>query len=176
MSLTAQELFDAIGRSARFRGKVHWARSVPLTGTPLHLYFITGRRRITSAHLAATSQRSGNVEVCLMRMDGTAIVYIGGRGVAAATVFVPPADVGIERFEWVAHTHPQEMATREEGVSSGPTLADRAALEIIHDRWGQTQSTMIVCRRGRVVREVTFRIERDLRVPTGTGRLWAPSE
>ena len=176
MSLTAQELFDGIGASERFAGRVHWARTLPLAGTPGHLYFFRRARAISSVDLAATSQSCGNVEVCLMRMDGTPILYVGSRGMAVATVFVPPTDAGIERFEWVAHTHPLEMATPEEGVAQGPTPADRTALETIHDRWGQTESTVVVCRGGRVVREVSFRIERDLRTPLGTGRLWTPAD
>ena len=174
MSLTAQELYDGIGAAEEFSGRIHWATGVPLAGTPGHLYFFRRRLAINSAELAMTSHRSGGVEACLMRMDGTPIIYIGSRGIATATVFVPPTDIGIESFEWVAHTHPLEMESAEEGIARGPTGADRRALERIHERWGQTESTVVVCRRGRVVEEVTFRIERDLRLPPGTGRLWTP--
>lgn len=174
MSLSAQELYDGIGASERFAGRMHWASGVPFAGTPGHLYVFRTRRRITSANLAAITHRSGDVEVCLMRMDGVPMVYIGSRGIAVATVFVPPTGIGIDRFEWVAHTHPLEMESAEEGVARGATRADRDALEAIHSRWGQTESTVIVCRRGRVERETTFSIERDIRTPPGTRRLWAP--
>ncbi len=174
MSLTAQELYDGIGASERFSGRIHWATDVPFAGTPGHLYVFRRRRRITSAHLAAITHRSGDVEVCLMRMDGIPMIYIGSRGMAVATVFVPPTDIGIESYEWVAHTHPLEMETPYEGVAHGATPADRRALETIHERWGQTESTVIVCRRGRVEREAPFAIEYDGRTPAGTRRLWTP--
>jgi hypothetical protein len=176
MSLTAAELFDGIGASDRFSGRVHWVSGMPFAGTPGHLYFFRQRRSVSSANLAAISHRSGDVEVCLMRMDGIPIIYIGSRGIAVATVFVPPTDIGIDTYEWVAHTHPLEMETPYEGVAEGPTRADRQALETIHERWGQTQSTVVVCRGGRVEREVTFSIERDGRTPPHTGRLWTPTD
>jgi hypothetical protein len=121
MSLTAQELFDGIGASERFSGRVHWASGVPFAGTPGHLYLFRRRREISFADLAAIAQSCGNVEVCLMRMDGIPMIYVGSRSMAIATVFVPPRDIGIESFEWVAHTHPLEMETPEEGVAHGPT-------------------------------------------------------
>jgi len=176
MSLTAEELFEGIGASERFSGRMHWATGVPFAGVSGHLYIFRRRRSISSAELAAITHRSGDIEVCLMRMDGFPLIYIGSRAMAVATVFVPPVDVGIETYEWVAHTHPLEMETPYEGVALGPTRADRQALETIHERWGQTESTVIICRGGRVDREVTFGIERDMRTPPGTGRLWTPAE
>jgi len=89
---------------------------------------------------------------------------------------VPPRDVGIERFEWLAHTHPLEMASDHASVSRGATAQDRIALERIHEVWGQTRSTVVVCRGGRVEQLVDFRIERDQRSPYGRdGELWTPS-
>lgn len=175
MSLNAQELFDGIRASERFSNSVHWASNVPFSGSPGHLYIFREQdRSISWADLAAITNRSGNIEVCLMRMDGIPMIYIGSRRIAIATVFVPPVDIGIESYEWVAHTHPLEMESSEEGVARGPTPEDRRALVMIHERWGQTESTVIICRGGSVERAVRFRIENDTRTPPGTGRLWRP--
>ncbi|AKJ31912.1 hypothetical protein [Caldimonas brevitalea] len=176
MSFTAEELYESLGNTPRFRGRIHWATRPVFAGLHGHLYLFRQRRAITDAQLAATTHRSGDVEVCLMRMDGIPMIYVSHGGVAAATVFVPDRESGIERFEWVAHTHPLEMGTAQERIAQGATAADRTALERIHERWGQTRSTIVVCRAGRVVRAVPFAIERDGRMPPGTGQLWRPSD
>jgi hypothetical protein len=176
MGMTAQQLFEGIGGSERFSGRIHWAAGTRFAGVPGHLYVYRHARHIEPRHLAAISHASGDVEVCLMRFDGIPVIYVGARAMAVATVFVPDRSSGLETFEWVAHTHPLEMESAAEGVARGATPADRRALETIHDRWGQTESTVIVCRAGRVLRVVPFRIERDARIAPGTGRLWHPGD
>lgn len=176
MALSTTELMEAIGASERFRDRVHLVRSVPFSGRSGHMYFYARRGPVSPVMLARITQQSGNAEVCLMRMDSTRVIYIGVRGFAVANVFVPPRDVGIERFEWLAHTHPLEMASDHASVSRGATAQDRIALERIHEVWGQTRSTVVVCRGGRVEQLVDFRIERDQRSPYGRdGELWTPS-
>lgn len=175
MALSTRELMEGIGASERFRDRVHLVRALPFSGQSGHLYFSALPGAISPAMLARITQQSGNAEVCLMRMDDTRVMYIGVRGFAVANVFVPPRDMGIERFEWLAHTHPLEMSNDHARVSEGPTAEDRIALERIHEIWGQTQSTVVVCRGGQVERLVEFRIERDQRSPYGSdGTLWTP--
>lgn len=136
---------------------VHRVGIPHFAGRPGHHYFVG--RRPSNVELARMSQHSGNAEVQLVRINQTHIVNVGNRGTANVALFVPPPQDGIESFEWIAHTHPLEMENVYESVAFGGTNEDFQGLGRVHRMWGQHESTVVVCRHGRVVRVVTIRPE-----------------
>lgn len=156
--------------------RVHWQRSIPFPGRPGHFYFLSRRPRPPSHRdLARITAHSGHPEVVLMRINSTYVVSIGNRGVANATVRIPPRLDGIDSFTLLAHTHPLEMENKYEGVARGPTNADFTMIGILSNRWDQTDSTVVVCRGGHVERVVSYRPEPDEAGRRPDGRLWTPS-
>ena len=140
---------------------VHQQVDTPFRGQPGHYYFVG--RRVSNEHLAQISFRSRHAEAALIKMNDAYIVSIGNTGVATATIVVPAQAArqqGIEEYRWIAHTHPLEQESADQGVARGPTGADFEALEQLHHRgWGQNESVVIVCRGGRVIEVVPFRRE-----------------
>ena len=152
--LDGDELFASY--VARFGAeRVHRVGIPHFTGHAGHHYFVG--RRPTNVDLARMSQLSGNAEVVLIRINRTHIVNVGNPGIANAALFMPPRQDGIESFEWIAHTHPLEMESVYEDVAYGGTSKDYEAIATVHAAWGQVETTVVVCRRGRVVRAVTIR-------------------
>jgi hypothetical protein len=152
--LTTDELFATY--VARFgEERVHRAGIPHFAGRPGHHYFVG--RRPTNVELARMSHHSGPAEVSLIRINRTFIVNVGNRGIPNAALFMPERVDGVESFEWIAHTHPLEMENAYHSVAHGGTREDREALERVHRRWGQIESTVVVCRAGRLVRAVPFR-------------------
>jgi len=159
---------NAIGVS-----RVHWQRRVPFSGQVGHYYFFRRRRTpISFEDMARITRLSGNAEVVLTRINSVFIIYIGNRSIATATLTVPVPQEGIEEFQWIAHTHPLERESEYESVPRGADDADRRALRIVAQRWHQNESTVIVCRDGRVIAAVPFRAETDEVMPGG--RIWTP--
>ena len=136
---------------------VHKVGIPHFTGRPGHHYFV--RRRPTNQDLARMSHHSRNAEVVLIRINHTFIVNVGNPGVANAALFMPQHQDGIESFEWIAHTHPLEQESVYDRVAHGGTSADYEAIARAHTRWGQAETTVVVCQRGRVVTEVIIRPE-----------------
>jgi hypothetical protein len=169
---TPDEIFEGYANHPRYRGIVHWQQRVPFRGVPGHLYFLRRRRPPGDADLAGVSHRSQNAEAALMRINDVYTIKLGSAGIAHASLHVPPRQDGIEEFELLAHTHPLELENAYERIARGPSRGDWSALESLSSRWGQRQSAIIVCRRGRVVASVPFRVEDA--DPLAAGRLWAP--
>jgi len=173
---TTAEIFEGLSNAEALQGRVHWVQHLPFGGRPGHHYVLRRHRRApTDAELARTSQQSHNAEVALTRVNDTYIVFVGNTHVATATLWIPRVQDGIESFRWLAHTHPLEQEDAGETVRHGPSPDDRRALSRVKDRWGQTESKVIVCRRGRVERVVPFGPEED---DAGGGRrggrIWTP--
>jgi hypothetical protein len=171
---TAEQLFDFYAVSPHAgRNRVHWQRHVPFAGQPGHYYFFAGLDRPLSAvHMAGITRRSHYPEVVLLLLNTTYVVYIGNRGVANAVFFIPPRSPDMSVFRWISHTHPLEMESSEQGIARGPTNQDFDTLKRLHRTWGQEESTVIVCRRGHVEREVLFHPEPE---PVDPFHVWTPS-
>lgn len=138
--------------------RIHWQRAIPFSGRVGHYYFFRRRRRrISFEDMARITRLSNNAEVTQIRINSAYIIHIGNVAVATATLTVPARQDGIEEYEWIAHTHPLEQENDYQMIARGPTPADRLALTIVSERWGQNESTVLVCRGGWVEREVTFR-------------------
>jgi hypothetical protein len=170
VAATNEELFASF--QAQFPRRVHRRTTrTPFAGSPGHHYFVP--RRLTSAVLAQTTLRSRNAEVSMVAINGhTHVVSVGNPGVATATLIVPARSSDIASFEWIAHTHPLEQENQYQGVARGPTDADFRALNEVASRFGSAGSVVIVCRGGRVVNEVEFHSEPQVRSPSG--RIWTP--
>lgn len=123
---------------------------------PGHHHFVA--RAYRPRELAQITAHSGHAEVTLVRINRTHIISIGNRHFATATLIMPARSDIITSFEWIAHTHPLEQGNEEQSVSHGATEADRAALARVHERFGQTESKVIVCRGGRVLHIRPFRV------------------
>ena len=119
---------------------VHRQAGTPFRGHPGHHYFVD--RRVSNEHLAQISFRSRHAEAALIKMNDAYIVSIGNTGVATATIVVPAQAArqqGIEEYRWIAHTHPLEQESADQGVARGPTGTDFEALEQLHRRgWDRT--------------------------------------
>jgi hypothetical protein len=170
MGATNEELFASF--QAQFPRRVHRRTArTPFAGSPGHHYFVP--RRLSSAVLAQTTLRSRHAEVSMVGINGhTHVVSIGNPGVATAMLIVPARSSDITSFEWIAHTHPLEQENEYQGVARGPTPADFTALNEVASRFGNASSVVIVCRGGRVVDEVEFHAEPQVR--TRPGRIWTP--
>ena len=155
--LTVNDIFESYV-SSYGDDHVHRQAGTPFRGLPGHFYFVD--RRVSNEHLAQISFRSRHAEAALIKMNDAYIVSIGNTGVATATIVVPAQvarQQGIEEYRWIAHTHPLEQESADQGVARGPTGADFEALEQLHRRgWGQSESVVIVCRGGRVIKVVLF--------------------
>ena len=143
---------------------------------PGHLYHVPGRP--TDTQMASMSDRAGPAEAALLKINDAYFVRIGVRGTATANVLIPQRDTvstpqAIVEFAWVNHTHPLDMENEYERVIQGPSDADHEALRHISRRWDQRSSYIIVCRNGRAIRRVEFRLEPDIaagcRVSARTG-------
>lgn len=164
--LTLNEIYESYV-SSYGDDHVHRQAGTPFRGLPGHHYFVCNEqhvcRRVSNEHLAQISLRSRHAEAALIKMNDAYIVSIGNTGVATATIVVPAQAArqqGIEEYRWIAHTHPLEQESADQGVARGPTGADFEALEQLHHRgWGQNESVVIVCRGGRVIEVVPFRRE-----------------
>jgi hypothetical protein len=173
---TDRDIFESYVNNPRVGQRlVQWQPRMPFAGRCGHYYFIRPCRRApTNDDLARITRNSHNAEATLTRINDTYIVHIGNRGVATASLMIPSRQDGIEEFQWIAHTHPLEQEDAYQRIARGPTAADRETLRILSSRWGQTESLVIVCRRGRVETCVPFRVEPSETAGTG-GRLWTPS-
>ncbi len=156
--LTVNDIFESyVSRYGDDR--VHRQADTPFRGHPGHHYFVG--RRVRNEHLAQISFRSRHAEAALIKMNDAYIVSIGNTGVATAIIAVPAQAArqqGIEEYRWIAHTHPLDQESADQGVARGPTGADFEALEQLHRRgWGQSESVVVICRGGRVIEVVPFR-------------------
>ena len=158
--LTVNDIFESY-LSSYGEDRVHRQARTPFRGYPGHHYFVG--RRVSNEHLARISFRSQHAEAALVKMNDAYIVSIGNTGVATALIVVPPQAArqqGIEEYRWIAHTHPLDQESADQGVARGPTGVDYEALEQLHRRgWGQSESVVIVCRGGRVIEVIPFRRE-----------------
>jgi len=155
--LTVNEIFGSyVNRYGQ--DHVHEQSDIPFSGRPGHHYFVN--RRVSNEHLAQITYRSRNAETALIRMNDAYIVSIGNIGVATAQISVPARHRDIDVYRWISHTHPLDQESRHQRIVRGPTRHDYIALDQIHRRgWGQNDSIVVVCRRGRVVRVVRFERE-----------------
>ena len=172
---TAAELFEFYARSPNIgRNRVRWQRRVPFAGRPGIYYFLAGRDQpLSPEEMAAITRLSHYPEVVLLRLNTTYVVYIGNRGVANASFFIPIRQQGMSEFRWISHTHPLEQESTEQGIARGPTNQDFETLKRLKRMWGQQESTVIVCRRGRVEEVVEFQPEPERLDPFAD--LWTPS-
>lgn len=161
---STQEIIEAY----RQRASVHVESRLSFHGMPGHYYVVP--RAPTDTQMAQITQRCGNAEVTYMRINDAHLLYVGARGFATATFLIPSRGEGIEEFHWVVHTHPLDQANQDQAIAEGPTNRDFEALDQVNRSWGQSESRVIVCRRGRIIRVVSFRVERqtslsDVRTP-----------
>jgi hypothetical protein len=160
---------------ARYRGLVHQVSSVPFRGAPGHHYFLPHRYRPRAdfRELSQITDRSDDAEVSLVRFNGVHIVSVGNRNHGSATLIMPPRGTeGVEDFEWIAHTHPRDQENDQQRILQGASEEDRRALDQVFRAWGQTESTVVVCRGPRTERVVRFAREVPEAFPGG--RLWSP--
>jgi len=176
MGWNAAQLAEAYGNSPELHGRVHLVNHVPRSARPGHLYVLGGvRRQPTFEQLARLSQHSRHAEAALYQINGVYLIQMGPAGVAVVTVFIPRRQDGIESARWIAHTHPLEQENWQQGIAHGPTDADRLALGAMNRSWGQSESTLLVCRRGRIERTVEFTLEQDDAASAFSGgQLWTP--
>lgn len=158
-----QQVFNRCERFAGV-GKVHWKRRrrIPFAGQTGHYYFLRDcTTPISFDEMAQMTRLSGNAEVSQMRVNDAYFIYVANRGIAAGTIWLPLREEGIEEVEWIAHTHPREQENDQERIIEGPTRSDMRTIDLLASRWNQTESTIVNCRGGRVVRTVVFRPEPD---------------
>lgn len=176
--MSTREIYDALAANRRYTGRVHLRRNLNIAGQPGHIYILRRRNRPDNRALANITLRSANAEVTLSRINDTFLISIGNPQVATVTLFVPPQQEGIEDFEWIAHTHPLAQENVYQRVIRGPSEADRRALRLVHQRWGQTSSVVVVVdRNGNVASDTRFDLSADQppnRRNRRGGGIWTP--
>ena len=112
-------------------------------------------RRPLYAEMAAIAHRSGRTEVSLAQVDNTFFLSNGAAGMTRVSTRLLvhfrnlyQASIGIERFLWLAHTHPLDRSDRYQHVSYGATREDREVLRLLNAVTGQTVSRVVLCRGG----------------------------
>jgi hypothetical protein len=112
-------------------------------------------REPTHQQTAAATERSGRIEVSLVELDNTFFLSGGSRNyhlvstrflVACRDMYL--ARIGLERFVWKSHTHALDRASWTTGVAFGPTDSDFEVLTAIWRSTRQTESLVVLCRRG----------------------------
>jgi len=168
---TNEILADCAATYGQDRG--HRVGGLSFVGQPGHYYFVP--RALSNPELARLTCRSGHAEVTLTRVNDAHIIHIGNRGVATGTFSIPERRDGIELFQWIPHTHPLEQENEYQMIAHGPTQQDRAALRLLFQQWRQTESTVVVCRGGRVAKVAPFQLEPGDIPLRSLGRpIWTP--